>query len=185
MSCTNFKVHLIKRMYSLVVKRQSKASYRGLLDLLAVHFKGRENKDIVNTWCNIPRTAFSWKNQSDTNGFFHPTFSRADITSATFLYQTSPVYPKHFFFQWSNCIFTGQWKCSQVRSVQKRFLATYRRKKGKSYHEYSQESKPEWMHINYQRSFWSLLCRYTGLIRIAFWLLEHKSVINSTITIIY
>lgn len=97
MSCTNFKAHLIKRMYSLVVKRQSKASYRGLLDLLAVHFKGRENKDIVNTWCNIPRTAFSWKNQSDTNGFFHPTFSRADITSVTFLYQTSPVYPKHFF----------------------------------------------------------------------------------------
>lgn len=175
MSRTNFKAPLIQRMYSLLVKRQSKASYRGLLDLLAVHFKGRENKDIANTWCNIPRTAFSWKNQSDTNGFFHTTFSRADIKSATFLYQTSPVYPKHFvfvFFQWSNCIFTGHWKCSQVRS-----------KKGESYHEYSQESKPEWMHINYQRSFWSLLCRYTGLITIAFWLLEHKNVINTTITI--
>lgn len=98
MSCTNFKAPLIQRMYSLVVKRQSKASYRGVLDLLAVHFKGRENQDIANTRCNIPRTAFSWKNQSDTNGFFHTTFSRVDIPSVTFLYQTSPVYPKHFFF---------------------------------------------------------------------------------------
>ena len=185
MSCTNFKAPLIQRMYSLAVKRQSKASYRGLLDLLAVHFKGRENKDIANIWCNILRTAFSWKNQSDTNGFFHTTFSLVDIPSVTFLYQTSPVYPKHFFPQRSNCIFTGHWKCSQVRSVQKRLSATYKRKKGKSYHEYSQESKPEWMQVNYQRSLWSLLCWYTGLITIAFWLLENKSVINSTITIIY
>lgn len=114
MSCTNFTAPLIQRMYSLAVKRQSKASYRGLLDLLAVHFKGRENKDIANIWCNILRTAFSWKNQSDTNGFFHTTFSLVDIPSVTFLYQTSPVYPLHI--HWTLKILSSQVSTEEVVS---------------------------------------------------------------------
>lgn len=172
MSCTNFKAPLIQRMYSLVISWQyiSKEGKTKILQTLDViyqeqHFHGKFRV--------IPMDSF-------TQRFHVSTSNRSHFYARPVLYIQNT-----FFFQWPNCIFTGHWKCSQVRSVQKRLSATYRRKKGKSYHEYSQESKPEWMHINYQRSFWSLLCRYTGLITIEFWLLEHKRVINSTITIIY
>ena len=134
MSCTNFKAPLIQRMYSLVVQLKGNQKLHTEVYLISWQYISKEGKTKILQTLDViyQEQHFHGKIRVIPMDSFTQRFHVSTSHRSHFYTRSVLCIQNTFFSQWSNYIFTGHWKCSQVRSVQKRLSATYKRKKAKA-----------------------------------------------------